>query len=239
MACTDLRRSFVRFCVIMLIGIWFPGLGCESGASSSATLPGPNFAGPVVTSSVPPIPPPPPMASLDKPAPRLQVTDRSVPASWVPSPGVPRRAWKWIVIHHSATPDGGAARFDKAHKAKGWDELGYHFVIGNGTDTPDGMIEVGSRWSAQKHGAHAKTPDNRYNDYGIGICLVGNFDLTRPTEKQMASLVRLVTYLADEYRIPTSNILGHSMTGKSTDCPGKFMDIQALRAAVARQRKGG
>ena len=30
-------------------------------------------------------------------------------------------------------------------QAKGWDELGYHFVIGNGTDTRDGQVEVGSR----------------------------------------------------------------------------------------------
>ena len=32
--------------------------------------------------------------------------------------------------------------------------------IGNGSDTVDGQIEVGSRWVKQKVGAHAKTPDN-------------------------------------------------------------------------------
>ena len=61
-----------------------------------------------------------------------------------------------------------------------WDELGYHFVIGNGTHTGDGQVEVGSRWGKQKHGAHCKTPDNYYNDHGIGICLVGNFENSNP-----------------------------------------------------------
>ena len=47
-----------------------------------------------------------------------------------------------IVIHHSATDRGGAKAFDEYHRKKnGWDELGYHFVIGNGTDTPDGCAD--------------------------------------------------------------------------------------------------
>ena len=94
-----------------------------------------------------------------------------VPVTWIP-PVAPRQ-WKWIVIHHSATTTGGAAEFDKMHKAKGWDELGYDFVIGNGSDTGNGQIEVGPRWTKQKIGAHAKSSDNRFNEYGIGICLVG------------------------------------------------------------------
>ena len=51
--------------------------------------------------------------------------------------------------------------------------LAYHFVIGNGTDTQDGQIEMGSRWLKQLQGGHVK---NHYiNEVGIGICLVGNF----------------------------------------------------------------
>ena len=94
--------------------------------------------------------------------------------------------------------------FDKEHRAKGWDGVGYHFVIGNGTNTGDGQIEVAPRWPIQKWGAHAKTPDNRYNEYGIGICLVGNFDTARPTAKQMQSLEKLVAYLMQTYHIPAA-----------------------------------
>ena len=118
-------------------------------------------------------------------------------------PTAPSASGGIIVIHHSATPTGNADEFDKMHREKGWDELGYHFVIGNGTGSGDGQVEIGPRWVKQKHGAHAKVPGHpEYNDVGIGICLVGNFDVTRPTEAQMASLAQLVRFLMDRYNIP-------------------------------------
>ena len=94
----------------------------------------------------------------------------------------------------------------------------------------------GSRWPSQKHGAHAKTPDNKYNEHGIGICMVGNFESHRPSPKQLAALTKLVAYLADTYKVPQANIIGHKGTGKVTDCPGKFMDVMVVRASVAQQR---
>src|SRR5690606_32161137 len=91
------------------------------------------------------------------PSPVVQIPPAAtrVPAGW--NARAAGRKWQWIVIHHSATPTGGAVEFDKLHReTNGWDELGYHFVIGNGTNTKDGMVEVGPRWVKQKHGAHAK-----------------------------------------------------------------------------------
>jgi N-acetyl-anhydromuramyl-L-alanine amidase AmpD len=146
----------------------------------------------------------------------------AVPAAWKPSGMV--RPWRWIVVHHSATDAGSADIFDRAHRARGWDELGYHFVICNGNGGEDGRIQVGSRWTKQKWGAHCKTPDNRYNDYGIGICLVGDTEKSRPTAAQLASLARLTSYLADRYDIPASCVIGHGEApGTSTNCPGKHL----------------
>lgn len=145
---------------------------------------------------------------------------------WIPM--IKPRAWKYIVIHHSATPDGSAARFDLDHRAKGWDELGYHFVIDNGQGGPDGRVEIGSRWFKQKHGAHAKTPDSRYNDFGIGICLVGNFENTRPTPAQYRQLSELVAWLQDRYSISSDNVIGHNDT-KPTACPGKNLSVAVIR----------
>jgi N-acetyl-anhydromuramyl-L-alanine amidase AmpD len=125
------------------------------------------------------------------------------------------------------------AIFDKEHKAKGWDGVGYHFVIGNGTDSGDGQVEVTPRWPIQKWGAHAKTLDNRYNEYGIGICMVGNFDTERPTPKQMASLTKLVAFLMQRYHIPPQNVLGHRDT-KPTDCPGRYVNVAAIRRAATQ-----
>jgi hypothetical protein len=189
-------------------------------------LPSANFNGPLVA-QVAPAPAPAPVKVAPKPvevkAPQLA----AIPREWTPTASK-QGGWRWIVIHHSATPGGGARAFDKMHKAKGWDELGYHFVIGNGTDTGDGQVEVGPRWPRQKWGAHAKTPDNRFNNYGIGICLVGNFDNERPTRAQMQSLSRLVAHLMKTYRIPADRVLGHGET-KATDCPGRHLSIADVK----------
>lgn len=158
---------------------------------------------------------------------------RSATEAWYP---IGRRIdprWKSIIIHHSATTKGGAASFDRHHRnGNGWDELGYHFVIGNGTDTPDGFIEVGSRWHKQKHGAHCKTPDNFFNDHGIGICLVGDFSQRGPSAKQLASLRKLVAFLTDECRIPSGRVYSHGEINHSTKCPGKYFPMIAFRRSL-------
>jgi hypothetical protein len=130
--------------------------------------------------------------------------------------------WRYIVVHHSATATGSAAEFDKMHRARGWDELGYHFVIGNGTGSGDGQVEVGPRWRSQKWGAHTgHTPDNEYNNFGIGICLVGDFTDHMPTPAQLAALRSLTAYLAARYGIPVKNVIGHrDAPNATTQCPG-------------------
>ena len=154
-----------------------------------------------------------------------------VPAAWIPA--VPANHWTWIIIHHSDSDYGSAAIMDKWHRDRGFDELGYHFVIGNGTNSGDGQIEVGPRWPKQKWGAHDNALDNRYNTNGIGICLIGNFNDTHPTPRQISSLVRLVVYLMRTYDIPADRILGHGET-KITQCPGRFLNVASIRAEAAR-----
>ncbi|MGH7192015.1 MAG: peptidoglycan recognition protein family protein, partial [Candidatus Saccharimonadales bacterium] len=197
-------------------------------------LPPPNFSGPAFAERPAPAPAPPSRVAILPP--RLQPSQpespgAAVPASWIPH--VPANRWYWIIVHHSATATGGAAEFDKMHRAKGWDELGYHFVIGNGSDTHDGQIEVGPRWPIQKWGAHDKTPGNEFNLHGIGICLVGNFDVTYPTHAQIRSLEKLVAYLMKTYHIPADHVLGHGET-KNTDCPGRHMNVAMIRRACAQ-----
>lgn len=152
--------------------------------------------------------------------------------TWYPRNGKISRKWKTIVLHHSATERGGAKLFDKHHRQKGWDGLGYHFVIGNGTDTPDGTIETGLRWHQQKHGAHCKTPNNFYNDRGIGICLVGDFTRQPPTRKQMVSLNKLTRFLCDQCKIPPNRVLTHHLINKKTKCPGKHFPVDSVRRSI-------
>ena len=223
----------VRYCTFGLALCASFMVGCASETSMVGELPSPNFSGPVARAPVPvpqqPIAPRTPIAPTIKPPAKAPMA--GIPRDWIPP--VAPRSWQAIVIHHSATPSGGAARFDREHREKGWDELGYDFVIGNGTDTGDGQIEVGSRWTKQKIGAHAKTPDNWFNEHGIGICLVGNFDGSRPTAAQMRSVAKLVAYMMRTYNISASQIVGHGET-KRTDCPGRLLSVAEVRRLASQ-----
>lgn len=133
----------------------------------------------------------------------------------------PSEKWKYIIIHHSATDEGSALHFYKYHRSKGWKDLGYHFVIDNGSENKqDGQIEVSPRWIKQQDGAHCQA--GNMNSRGIGICLVGNFSKDRVSDRQMASLVYLVNELKNYYKIPQDHIMGHGQVkGAKTECPGK------------------
>ncbi|MBN2181235.1 MAG: N-acetylmuramoyl-L-alanine amidase [Sedimentisphaerales bacterium] len=160
--------------------------------------------------------------------------DNDVPRTWYPPSGAEKQ-WTAIIVHHSATEKGNAAIFNKWHiEQHGWDGVGYDFVIGNGTDSGDGQVEVTFRWRQQITGAHCKTPDNWANEDGIGICLVGNFNNYRPTERQMQSLVNLTRFLKKRYGISNSRIYGHGTTpgANVTDCPGSMFPIARFKSMV-------
>jgi len=158
-----------------------------------------------------------------------------VPKSWLPAPQVERK-WSAIVIHHSGTGSGNVAIFDEWHRqGNHWEGVGYDFVIGNGTDSADGQVEVTYRWRNQQTGAHCGgTAGNWANEEAVGICLVGDFNRTTPTPRQMQSLVRLVRFLQNRYGIPKSRIYGHNTTpgARATDCPGKRFPMAELKSLL-------
>jgi hypothetical protein len=161
--------------------------------------------------------------------------DGNIPRNWLPPSRVEKK-WLAIVIHHSGTKNGSTAIFDKWHK-KGnyWEGVGYDFVIGNGTDSGDGQIEVTYRWRNQIAGAHCGgTRGNWANRYAIGICLVGHFNHTAPTMQQMRSLAKLVRFLQNRYEIPKSRVYGHNTTpgARVTDCPGKNFSVARLKSML-------
>jgi hypothetical protein len=150
-------------------------------------------------------------------------------------------SWGFIVIHHTATPYGSFREIDRWHRNNGWDGCGYHFVIGNGTRTPDGFIEPTPRWKNQEIGAHTRlspqlarkagVEPNYYNDHGIGIVLVGNFDESRPSAAQMAAAAQLVKFLMKLGRIPEDRVIRHRDVD-ATDCPGDRFSMDDLKQRV-------
>jgi N-acetylmuramoyl-L-alanine amidase len=146
-------------------------------------------------------------------------------------PSAPPRQWTWIVIHHTATSHGSVESINATHlqrrdrNGNPWKGIGYHFVIGNGNGMEDGEIEPTFRWRGQLSGAHAG--DDEHNQHGIGIALVGNFELAPPSPAQMTAVRRLVTVLRARYGIETSNVLRHGDI-KATACPGKYFPMGDL-----------
>jgi N-acetyl-anhydromuramyl-L-alanine amidase AmpD len=135
-------------------------------------------------------------------------------------------SWKHIVIHHTGTVTGTAKGIDRFHREERHMEngLAYHFLIGNGRGMGDGEIFVGERWKKQLPGGHLAS--ETLNQSSIGICLVGNFDRTRPTKEQMESLKALTKKLLELTALPPSAITTHrEIHPRHTQCPGKLFKL--------------
>jgi hypothetical protein len=187
---------------------------------------------------------PPPTASIPGPSTSdFAATPRRVPPPAVVAgaprsgnnpwrPAVAPRDWQYIVIHHTATTAGSVESINAAHlknkdkNGNPWLGIGYHFVIGNGDGMPDGSIEPTFRWRTQIQGAHAGSTNKDYNERGIGVCLVGNFEKSPPTAAQRRSVKLLVSTLKAEYRVPASGVVGHKdIRASATECPGKLFPM--------------
>ena len=121
-----------------------------------------------------------------------------------------------IVIHCTATPEGRphtVADVRKWHKAKGWADIGYHWLI-----RLDGTIEQGR--SEAIAGAHVEG----WNATTIGVVYVGGVDAVnfKPkdtrTKEQKAALRSLIAKLRRQY--PGAEVLGHrDFPGVKKACP--------------------
>lgn len=208
-----LSEVLIRGCILVLaVAVGAVALFAASGQPERKT----NVA---MKDGVPTAQPPVVQANLDD----VLATD----------PAAAKHLWKYIVLHHSASPRGSAQIFDQYHREKrGWQCLGYHFVIGNGTDQGDGLIIAGPRWYAQEGGAHANSIE--YNEHGIGICLVGNFDDKGPTPAQVAATRELLKRLCRDHKLTVESVVGHNQIrrGGSTACPGKNFPLNELREGL-------
>ena len=134
--------------------------------------------------------------------------------------------WQFIVVHNSGTRQGNARVFDYYHRhvRHMQNGLAYHFVIGNGTSTGNGQIEVGDRWRRQINGGHVHS--DHLNNIALGICLVGDFNRDQPTRAQLECCEELIRYL----RQHCGKVDNHFPIVKphremnpprwATDCPG-------------------
>ena len=155
--------------------------------------------------------------------PRHRYLTRSVRSAIDGAP-VKRGRWQYVIVHNSGTRQGNARIFANYHKnvRKMKNGLAYHFVIGNGTSSGDGEIEIGPRWTRQINGGHVAS--DYLNNIGIGICFVGDFNRDLPTKAQLAALEELIKYLRKRVGRSKGRVLivkaHREINPKPTDCPG-------------------
>jgi hypothetical protein len=223
------RRKDAALLTIVAIGLT-AGTGCPPQKTQNTIA----QIDPYVGDRPAPLPP-----LRERPTPRVeparpQVASGAEPG-WLPRSGISNR-WQCIVIHHSANDRSTPQSMTDWHvRGRGWDALGYHFVIGNGVGYGDGRVFVGDRWPRQMHGAHCKTPGNHYNEHGIGICLIGDLDDHPPSPRQMQALARLLSFLCQKTGIPPGKIYTHGGVTRKTACPGRRFNLQQ----VIRQMSAG
>lgn len=138
-------------------------------------------------------------------------------------------AKRYIVIHHSATSDNVLLRdFDaikQAHLRRGYRDIGYHWVIeraGDGWQIIPGRPE----WET---GAHCPGK----NADGIGVCCVGDFELSLPPNSLYVVLADLIRDIMNRHDI--IEIGGHR-DYYPTACPGRFFDLDRLRNLVGDEK---
>lgn len=115
-----------------------------------------------------------------------------------------------IIIHCSATPNGRkdtAENIHQWHLDRGWDGIGYHYVIEVNGRLVNGRPDY---WM----GSHA----SGHNKNSIGICMIGT---NKYDVDQWSVLDNLIRKLCIKY--PEAKVIGHNEISKKT-CPG--FDVQ-------------
>lgn len=227
-----LVRGLVGFAGVSFIGSLLGG--CSGGGSrASASLPDTRWPdldrNRVAGKRWEPLPDAP---ALEEPG----IIPRS---SWAQEAPVPRlmdradRAYTRITLHHDGMPDpfystdrwAAASRLErirKAHRQRNFGDIGYHYVI-----DPAGRVWEGRQTVWQ--GAHVKDQ----NPGNLGICVLGNYMLQRPTDTQLAAVERFVAVQMANRRIALGQVKTHQERAP-TECPGKFLQPQLLAMRSTR-----
>ncbi|MDR0833857.1 MAG: N-acetylmuramoyl-L-alanine amidase [Candidatus Symbiothrix sp.] len=110
-----------------------------------------------------------------------------------------------IIVHCTATPEGRnvtVAEVDKWHRARGFNGIGYHYLIGL-----DGTVLKGR--DIELVGAHCLN----HNANSIGVCYVGGLALDGKTAKDTRTIAQrnaLKSLLKDlKTKYPGATIHGH------------------------------
>lgn len=149
-----------------------------------------------------------------------------------------------VVVHTAAAArngrphDASVAEIRAWHLARGWDDVGYHWVV-----RMDGRVEAGR--PEERPGAGVLG----FNARSVHVCLSGHGDLAPPTPEQFGAAVRLIADVArrrgirEEVLLNPSRVLGHREVWLlrlvpepvRKSCPGRLVDMRSLRLRVVEE----
>ncbi len=151
--------------------------------------------------------------------------------------GRPIQDLEWIVVHHTATPaDVTPQRLAAYHvNTLGRPGISYHFVL-----AADGTIYQTNRLATAAQHASGR------NSTSVGVCFVGDFTASTPTEAQLQMGGQLIAYLLDLLGLDEAQIVGvceftdSSSPGDQWLAGGRWKDLllQQVRAAQQPTREG-
>ena len=153
-----------------------------------------------------------------------------------------------LIIHHSAAHNVSSdfaavvrTYWDWHVNGNGWDDIGYNWLV-----DPNGVLYKGRAWKTETQenvlGAH----NSGKNSGTAGICFIGNYVSSIPSDEGLNMISRISAFLADKYEIDpvgtsyhaaidavNDNITGHGQSGGGTACPGtqiinRMPDIRLL-----------
>ena len=146
-----------------------------------------------------------------------------------------QKDWQYIILHHSWSTDSkitsdweGIKRYHT--EELGWKDIGYHF----GLEYVQNILVLRFGRSLEEVGAHCLG----FNKIGIGICLIGNYDIQIPTTEQLSALHELCKILMQLYAISPKHIIGHresyGLLGKEQQktCPGILFPMNDFREKI-------
>ena len=137
------------------------------------------------------------------------------------------REIKKIILHCTDSKWGDVKAIDAWHRQRGWDGIGYHYVILNAypaytsikekepVPENDGLIIEGRPlW---KVGAHCR--GHNYDSVGIAVVGVDTF-----SKAQLYSAAKLVKLMMKQFGLGVDNVYGHYEFNSYKSCPNINMN---------------
>jgi len=176
--------------------------------------------------------------------------------------------WKGVVWHHSFSADTVVRNWDAIKKyhtsyridftvvteadyhirlrnkhgkyyQKPWRAVGYH----GGVELYNGDPVYNEGRPLNMIGAHAgvKGASNRFNTEYVGLCAIGNFDLTAPPAAIWQYALKVTRVFMAKFNFPASHVIGHrevyAKLGVPVQktCPGKYWDMHLFRQELKKE----